>query len=111
MIIECRFRSIDVWVNGELVNQGVDCTASAGQIALQAEGAEAEHERGGPLLAMIARNTYEPAGCISYVLPWGYQLNLFHNETSEVLLAVALCLLQAAFYGWLGYRTFTRRDL
>lgn len=66
---------------------------------------------GVPLLAMIARSTYEPAGCISYALPWGYQLNLFHNETGEVLLAVALCLLQAALYGWLGYRTFTRRDL
>ena len=66
---------------------------------------------GVPLLAMIARNTYEPASCISYVLPWGYQLNLFHNETGEVMLAGALCLLQAAFYGWLGYRTFTRRDL
>lgn len=45
MTIECRARSIDIWVNGELVNQGRDCTASSGQIALQAEGAEAEFRR------------------------------------------------------------------
>ncbi|MDB2575803.1 DUF1080 domain-containing protein [bacterium] len=45
MVIECRSRNIDVWVNGELVNQGRDCTASSGQIALQAEGAEAEFRR------------------------------------------------------------------
>ena len=45
MTIECRFQSIDIWVNGELVNQGTDCTASSGQIALQAEGAEVEFRR------------------------------------------------------------------
>ena len=45
MVIECRFESIDIWVNGDLVNQGVNCTASSGQIALQAEGAEAEFRR------------------------------------------------------------------
>ena len=31
MTIECRARSIDIWVNGELVNQGRDCTASSGR--------------------------------------------------------------------------------
>ena len=45
MTIECRFESIDIWVNGELVNQGTGCTASSGQIALQAEGAEVEFRR------------------------------------------------------------------
>ena len=45
MVIECRGRSIDVWVNGELVNRGTDCTADSGQIALQAEGAEVEFRK------------------------------------------------------------------
>jgi len=45
MVIECRYRDIKIWVNGELVNEGSDCTASSGQIALQAEGAEAEFRR------------------------------------------------------------------
>ena len=42
MVIECRGNTIKVWVNGDLVNHGYDCTASKGNIALQAEGAEAE---------------------------------------------------------------------
>ena len=45
MVIECRDRSVKVWVNGELVNHGTDCTADRGQIALQAEGAEVEFRR------------------------------------------------------------------
>ncbi len=45
MVIECRGRSIDVWVNGDLVNQGTDCTADSGHIALQAEGAPVEFRR------------------------------------------------------------------
>jgi hypothetical protein len=31
-----------VWVNGDLVNHGFECTANSGQIALQAEGAVVE---------------------------------------------------------------------
>ncbi|MHC5062601.1 MAG: 3-keto-disaccharide hydrolase [Planctomycetota bacterium] len=42
MIIECRGRQIDVWVNGDHVNQGFDCTADRGQIAIQAEGTVCE---------------------------------------------------------------------
>ena len=42
MVIECRGRTIDVWVNGDLVNHGTDCTADRGQIAIQAEGAPCE---------------------------------------------------------------------
>ncbi|MCH2102035.1 MAG: DUF1080 domain-containing protein [Planctomycetes bacterium] len=38
MVIECIGDTISIWVNGELVNVGYDCTASSGQIALQAEG-------------------------------------------------------------------------
>jgi Domain of Unknown Function (DUF1080) len=45
MIIECYKNTIKVWVNGDLVNEGTDCTASSGQIALQAEGAEVEFRK------------------------------------------------------------------
>jgi hypothetical protein len=45
MIIECVGNSIKVWVNGNLVNYGFDCTASKGQIALQAEGSEVEFRK------------------------------------------------------------------
>ena len=42
MEIECLNNSIKVWVNGELVNEGFDCTAEKGHVALQAEGSEVE---------------------------------------------------------------------
>jgi hypothetical protein len=45
MIIQCRGNGITVWVNGDLVNDGYNCTASRGQIALQAEGAEVEFRK------------------------------------------------------------------
>lgn len=45
MIIECRDDSVKVWVNGDLVNSGFNATASQGQIALQAEGAEVEFRK------------------------------------------------------------------
>jgi hypothetical protein len=45
MVIECRGCTITVWVNGDLVNHGTDCTADRGQIALQAEGAACEFRR------------------------------------------------------------------
>lgn len=45
MVVECRGREIQVWVNGDLVNHGTDCTADHGQIALQAEGAACEFRR------------------------------------------------------------------
>jgi hypothetical protein len=45
MVIECFEDQIKVWVNGDLVNHGFDCTASEGQIALQAEGSEVEFRR------------------------------------------------------------------
>ena len=43
--IECYKNTIKVWVNGDLVNDGFNCTASKGQIALQAEGAEVEFRK------------------------------------------------------------------
>jgi hypothetical protein len=45
MVIECRGRRVDVWVNGDHVNDGFDCTTDHGQIAIQAEGARAEFRR------------------------------------------------------------------
>ncbi|MEE4284780.1 MAG: DUF1080 domain-containing protein, partial [Mariniphaga sp.] len=45
MITECVGREIKVWVNGDLVNYGYDCTASKGQIAVQAEGSEVEFRK------------------------------------------------------------------
>lgn len=45
MVIECRGREIAIWVNGDLVNRGTDCTADHGQIALQAEGAVCEFRK------------------------------------------------------------------
>ncbi len=45
MVIECVADSIKVWVNNDLVNFGYDCTASKGQIAVQAEGSEVEFRK------------------------------------------------------------------
>lgn len=45
MVIECAGNSIKVWVNGVMVNHGTDCTASKGNIVLQAEGSEVEFRK------------------------------------------------------------------
>lgn len=45
MIIECVSDEIKVWVNGDMVNYGYDCTATKGQIAVQAEGSEVEFRK------------------------------------------------------------------
>jgi hypothetical protein len=45
MTIECSGNSVRVWVNGDLVNHGTDCTATKGHIALQAEGSEVEFRK------------------------------------------------------------------
>ncbi len=45
MVIECKANTIKVWVNNNLVNDGYDCTASKGNIAVQAEGAEVEFRK------------------------------------------------------------------
>ena len=55
MVIECLGREIKVWVNGDLVNYGYDCTADRGQIALQAEGSEVEFRK--LMLTPIAKLT------------------------------------------------------
>jgi hypothetical protein len=53
MVVEARGRTLKVWVNGELVNEGFNSTADRGRIAIQAEGAEVEFRRVqiGPLSA------------------------------------------------------------
>lgn len=45
MIIECVDTDVKVWLNGDLVNHGTNCTASKGNIALQAEGSEVEFRK------------------------------------------------------------------
>lgn len=45
MKIRCIGNTIRVWVNGDMVNYGYNCTASKGNIALQAEGAEVEFRK------------------------------------------------------------------
>ena len=45
MIIQCLNNEVKIWVNGTLVNYGTNCTASRGQIALQAEGSEVEFKQ------------------------------------------------------------------
>jgi len=45
MVIECVGDEVKVWLNGDLVNHGKKCTATKGQIALQAEGSEVEFRK------------------------------------------------------------------
>jgi hypothetical protein len=45
MVIECVASEIKVWMNETVVNHGFNCTASKGQIALQAEGSEVEFRK------------------------------------------------------------------
>ena len=45
MVIECVGDAVKVWVNGDLVNHGTNCSASKGQIAVQAEGSEVEFRK------------------------------------------------------------------
>ncbi len=45
MVIECVGDEVQVWVNGDLVNHGSQCTATKGHIALQAEGSEVEFRK------------------------------------------------------------------
>ncbi|WP_109699198.1 3-keto-disaccharide hydrolase [Chitinophaga deserti] len=45
MVVECLGDKVRVWVNGDLVNDGYNCTVTSGSIALQAEGAEVEFRK------------------------------------------------------------------
>ena len=43
--VRCSADTVTVWLNDILVNHGYSCTASQGQIAIQAEGAEVEFRK------------------------------------------------------------------
>ena len=45
MVVVCKGATVKVWVNGDLVNDGSHCTATKGQIAIQAEGSEVEFQK------------------------------------------------------------------
>lgn len=45
MVVECVADTIKVWVNNDLVNYGYNCTATKGQVAVQAEGSEVEFRK------------------------------------------------------------------
>jgi len=55
IVVEARGRSLKVWVNGDMVNEGSNSTADRGRIALQAEGTEVEFRR-------VAIGPLPPAG-------------------------------------------------
>jgi hypothetical protein len=63
MVIEAVGRSIKVWLNGDLVNDGSDATADHGRIAVQSEGSEVEFRQivltpiGGRATATTSRET------------------------------------------------------
>lgn len=44
-VIVCKDKEVIVWINGDLVNHGFNCTVDQGKIALQAEGTEVEFRR------------------------------------------------------------------
>ena len=45
MNIECLGNEVKVWVNGDMVNHGFDCTAKSGKLSIQAEGSEVEFRK------------------------------------------------------------------
>jgi hypothetical protein len=45
MLVEAVGNEVKVWVNGVMVNHGLDCTADRGQLAIQAEGSEVEFKK------------------------------------------------------------------
>ena len=66
---------------------------------------------GVPLVAFLARFTWEPAYAVRYLLPWGVQDSLFAPDTFTVALAILACLGYTVAFTWLGARKFERRDL
>lgn len=73
MQIECLNDKVRVWVNGDLVNDGFNATATSGQIALQAEGSEVEFRR----VDLTPITELTPAK----QLPAGKTLSLFDGKT------------------------------
>jgi len=66
---------------------------------------------GVPLFALLGRLYHEAANYVQWVLPWGFQMRLFHFDVAQVGLAVGGCALQTAVFLWLGHRKFVGRDL
>jgi len=64
-----------------------------------------------PLLSLFASVSSQVGRYLLYLLPWGFQMRLFHHEPAQVALAVGGCALQTLLFTWLGYRKFTTRDL
>lgn len=64
-----------------------------------------------PTFALLGRNTWEPAGYVNYLLPWGFQHYLFHPDSLIVLAAILGCAGYTAVFLFLGQRHFARRDL
>ena len=75
MQIECLEDKVRVWVNGDLVNDGFDATATQGQIALQAEGSEVEFRK----LELTPITELTPAE----QLPAGKTISLFDGKTLD----------------------------
>jgi ABC-type transport system involved in multi-copper enzyme maturation permease subunit len=66
---------------------------------------------GVPLLALIGKVSWEPAGYVRYLLPSGIHNHLLHHDWTHVLGAAAACLAYTAAFAALGHRHFARRDL
>jgi hypothetical protein len=58
MVIEAVGRSVRVWVNGDMVNDGSDATTDRGRIALQSEGSEVEFRK----LSLVQIRWYPEVG-------------------------------------------------
>ncbi len=64
-----------------------------------------------PLFALLAKKSWEPLGYMKYLLPWGFQNSLLHNDPLLVGLAFFGCLAYMAVFLALGHRHFLKRDL
>ena len=93
MVIEARGRTVKVWVNGALVNDGFDSTADRGKIALQAEGTEVEFRRVdiGPLARREVDSLFGLTASAAEAAPrqsgrrYAQQLYACHSMTSGVV--------------------------
>jgi hypothetical protein len=99
IVVTLPYVALCAWVSASVSSSFVSMTVTSAIIG------------GAPLLAMLARTVWVPGGYLNMALPWGFQTRLFHPDLDQVAIAAAGCLAQAAFFGWLGYRKFTSRDL
>jgi ABC-type transport system involved in multi-copper enzyme maturation permease subunit len=66
---------------------------------------------GALILPALGSLAWKPAKYFKYVLPWGWQNNLFHPDPAYWGSAVLACLVYAAIFLMLGYYRFEKRDL